>query len=195
MKFEEIQVIWDSQREQEMYALDVDAMHRKIKRKARKVERSISFNEISIIVICAFVSLMSLREPVLEQTGYHRIFGSVVMLCVAGWMLMKRLARLKLRSQFDFTLTGDLDRAIAESKAHLLLARTFHLWFVLPAVSIVLVNTIAKSESSKEVFVRLLGVSLGLVLSIALVKLGIRCAQVPEHRNLQALRDTLTKEG
>jgi hypothetical protein len=195
MKFEEIQVIWDSQREQEMYALDVDAMHRKIKRKARKVERSISFNEISIIVICAFVSLMSLREPVLEQTGYHRIFGSVVMLCVAGWMLMKRLARLKLRSQFDFTLTGDLDRAIAESKAHLLLARTFHLWFVLPAVSIVLVNTMAKSEFSKEVFVRLLGVSLGLVLSIALVKLGIRCAQVPEHRNLQALRDTLTKEG
>ena len=195
MKFEEIQVIWDSQREQEMYALDVDAMHRKIKRKARKVERSISFNEISIIVICAFVSLMSLREPVLEQTGYHRIFGSVVMLCVAGWMLMKRLARLKLRNQFDFTLTGDLDRAIAESKAHLLLARTFHLWFVLPAVSIVLVNTMAKSESSKEVFVRLLGVSLGLVLSIALVKLGIRCAQVPEHRNLQALRDTLTKEG
>ena len=108
---------------------------------------------------------------------------------------MKRLARLKLRSQFDFTLTGDLDRAIAESKAHLLLARTFHLWFVLPAVSIVLVNTMAKSEFSKEVFVRLLGVSLGLVLSIALVKLGIRCAQVPEHRNLQALRDTLTKEG
>ena len=195
MKFEEIQVIWDSQREQEMYALDVDAMHRKIKRKARKVERSISFNEISIIVICAFVSLMSLREPVLEQTGYHRIFGSVVMLCVAGWMLMKRLARLKLRNQFDFTLTGDLDRAIAESKAHLLLARTFNLWFVLPAVSIVLVNTMAKSEFSKEVFVRLLGVSLGLVLSIALVKLGIRCAQVPEHRNLQALRDTLTKEG
>jgi hypothetical protein len=194
MKFEEIQVIWDSQREQEMYALDVDAMHRKIKRKARKVERSISFNEISIIVICAFVSLMSLREPVLEQTGYHRIFGSVVMLCVAGWMLMKRLARLKLRSQFDFTLTGDLDRAIAESKAHLLLARTFHLWFVLPAVSIVLVNTMAKSEFSKEVFVRLLGVSLGLVLSIAVVKLGIRCAQVPEHRNLQALRDTLTKQ-
>jgi hypothetical protein len=194
MKFEEIQVIWDSQREQEMYALDVDAMHRKIKRKARKVERSISFNEISIIVICAFVSLMSLREPVLEQTGYHRIFGSVVMLCVAGWMLMKRLARLKLRSQFDFTLTGDLDRAIAESKAHLLLARTFHLWFVLPAVSIVLVNTIAKSESSKEVFVRLLGVSLALVLSIAVVKLGIRCAQVPEHSNLQALRDTLTKQ-
>ena len=195
MEFEEMKVIWDSQREQEMYAIDVDAMHRKIKRKARKVERSISFNEISIIVICAFISLMSLREPVLEETGYHRIFGSVVMLCVAGWMLMKRLARLKLRSQFDFTLTGDLDRAIAESKAHLLLARTFHLWFVLPAVSIVLVNTMAKSEYSKEVFVRLLGVSLGLVLSIALVKLGIRCAQVPEHRNLQALRDTLTKEG
>lgn len=195
MEFEEMKVIWDSQREQEMYAIDVDAMHRKIKRKARKVERSISFNEISIIVICAFVSLMSLREPVLEETGYHRIFGSVVMLCVAGWMLMKRLARLKLRSQFDFTLTGDLDRAIAESKAHLLLARTFHLWFVLPAVSIVLVNTMAKSEYSKEVFVRLLGVSLGLVLSIALVKLGIRCAQVPEHSNLQALRDTLTKEG
>ena len=156
MEFEEMKVIWDSQREQEMYAIDVDAMHRKIKRKARKVERSISFNEISIIVICAFVSLMSLREPVLEETGYHRIFGSVVMLCVAGWMLMKRLARLKLRSQFDFTLTGDLDRAIAESKAHLLLARTFHLWFVLPAVSIVLVNTMAKSEYSKEVFVRLL---------------------------------------
>ena len=195
MEFEEMQVIWDSQREQKLYALDVDAMHRKVKRKARTVERSISFSEIGIIVICAFVSLMSLREPVLEETGYHRIFGSVVMLCVAGWMLMKRLARLKLRSQFDFTLTGDLDRAIAESKAHLLLARNFHLWFVLPAVSIVLVNTIAKSEPLLEVFVSTLGVFLGLALAIGVVHLSIRCAHNPEQRDLQALRDALTKEG
>jgi len=52
MEFEEMQVIWDSQTEQPMYALDVDAMHRKIKRKARKIERSINLNEIGLMVIC-----------------------------------------------------------------------------------------------------------------------------------------------
>ena len=195
MEFEEMQVIWDSQREQEMYAIDVDAMHRKIKRKARQVERDMNLNEIGLMVICVFISLACLRDPVIEQTDYHEIFGSVVMLCVAAWMLMKRLARLKMRSQFDSTLTGDLDRAIAESKAQLTLARTFHLWFVLPAVSIVLVNTMAKSEPLLEVFVSTLGVFLGIALAIAVVHLGIRCSQVPEQRDLQALRDTLTKEG
>jgi len=75
------------------------------------------------------------------------------------------------------------------------LARTFHLWFVLPAVSIVLVNTMAKSEPLLEVFVSTLGVFLGIALAIAVVHLGIRCSQVPEQRDLQALRDTLTKEG
>ncbi|MAU93990.1 MAG: hypothetical protein CMJ93_07265 [Planctomycetes bacterium] len=195
MEFEEMQVIWDSQREQEMYAIDVDAMHRKIKRKARQVERNMSLNEIGLMVICVFISLACLRDPVIEQTDYHKIFGSVVMLCVAAWMLMKRLARLKMRSQFDSTLTGDLDRAIAESKAQLTLARTFHLWFVLPAVSIVLVNTMAKSEPLLEVFASTLGVFLSIALAIAVVHLGIRCSQVPEQRDLQALRDTLTKEG
>ncbi|MFT7517603.1 MAG: hypothetical protein ACI84O_001398 [Myxococcota bacterium] len=193
MEFEEMQVIWDSQREQEMYAIDIDAMHRTIKRKARKVERSINLNEIGMMVICVFVALESLREPVLEQTDYHNIFGSVVMLCVAGWMLMKRSARLKMRSQFDSTLTGDLDRAIAESKAQLLLARTFHWWFMLPAASIILVSIIVKSENRNPVVI--LGLSLGMALAIAVVHLGIRCMQVPEQRNLQALRDTLTKQG
>ena len=195
MEFEEMQVIWDSQREQEMYAIDVDALHRKIKRKARKVERDMSLNEIGLMVICVFISLDLLRDPVIEQTDYHQIFGSVVMLCVAAWMLMKRLARLKMRSQFDSTLTGDLDRAIAESKAQLTLARTFHLWFVLPAVSIVLVNTMAKSEPLLEVFVSTLGVFLALALAIGVVHLSIRCAHNPEQRDLQALRDALTKEG
>lgn len=193
MEFEEMQVIWDSQREQEMYAIDVDAMHRKIKRKARKIERSMNLNEIGMMVLCIFVSLASLREPVLEQTDYHNIFGSVVMLCVAGWMLVKRLARLKMRMQFDSTLTGDLDRAIAESKAQLLLSRTFHLWFLLPAASIILVSIIAKSENQNPVVI--IGLCFAIALAIVPVHLGIRCSQVPEQRDLQALRDTLTKEG
>ena len=193
MEFEEMQVIWDSQREQKMYAIDVDAMHRKIKRKARKIERSMNLNEIGMMLLCIFVSLESLREPVLEQTDYHNIFGSVVMLCVAGWMLVKRLARLKMRMQFDSTLTGDLDRAIAESKAQLLLYRTFHLWFLLPAASIILVSIIAKSENQNPVVI--IGLCFAIALAIVPVHLGIRCSQVPEQRDLQALRDTLTKEG
>jgi hypothetical protein len=193
MEFEEMQVIWDSQTEQPMYALDVDAMHRKIKRKARKIERSINLNEIGLMVICIFTALELLREPVLEQTDYHHIFGSAVMLCVAVWMLVKRLARLKMHTQFDSTLTGDLDRAIAESKAHLLLARTFHLWFLLPAASIMLVSFIAKSENRNPVVV--LGLSLSMVLAIGVVHLGIRCVHNPEQRDLQALRDTLTQQG
>ena len=193
MEFEEMQVIWDSQREQEMYAIDVDAMHRTVKRKARKVERSMNLTEIGMMVICVFTSLELLREPVLEQIDYHHIFGSVVMLCVAGWMLMKRLARLKMRTQFDSTLIGDLDRAIAESKAQLLLGRTIHLWFMLPAASIMLVSVIAKSENQKPVVI--LGLIFSIALAIAVVHLGIRCHQVPEQRNLQALRDTLTKQG
>lgn len=193
MEFEEMQVIWDSQREQEMYAIDVDAIHRKIKRKARKIERDMSLNEIGLMVICVFTSLDLLRDPVIEQTDYHQIFGSVVMLCVAAWMLMKRLARLKMRSQFDSTLTGDLDRAIAESQAQLTLGRTFHLWFLLPAASIMLVSILAKSENQRPGIV--LGQCFCFALALGVVHLGIRWKQVPEQRNLQALRDKLTKEG
>ena len=193
MEFEEMQVIWDSQREQEMYAIDVDAIHRKIKRKARKVERDMNLNEIGLMVICVFTSLDLLRDPVIEQTDYHQIFGSVVMLCVAAWMLMKRLARLKMRSQFDSTLTGDLDRAIAESQAQLTLGRTFHLWFLLPAASIMLGSILAKPENQSPGIV--LGQCFCFALALGVVHLGIRWKQVPEHRNLHALRDKLTKEG
>jgi len=193
MEFEEMQVIWDSQTEQPMYAIDADAMHRTVKRKARKVARSINLNEIGMMVICVLVAIDLSLDPLLEQIDYHQLFGSAVMLCVAGWMLMKRLARLKMSSQFDSTMTGDLDRAIAESKAQLLLARTFHLWFMLPAASIMLVSIIAESENRDLGII--LGLSLSMALSITVVHLGIRCRQVPEQRDLQTLRDTLTKQG
>ncbi len=193
MEFEEMQVIWDSQKEQPMQALDMDALHKNIQRKGRCLERQVGLTEWGMIAITLFVALEQAREPLLEGVDMHQIFGSVVMLAVGTWMWVIRRRRLNHRAQFEATLLGDLDRALYEADLHLRLAQSFQLWFMLPAMAIVALNWTVKDEvRSTGKFLLVLGV---FALAMCVVRLGIRFQYLPTKRNLHSLRETLISKG
>lgn len=193
MDFQEMQVIWNSQKEQTMYAIDADTLHRQLQRRAKRVEREVGLAELGIMVITLLTAVQQAWNPLIHGTDHYQIFAAFVMLGVGAWMFFMRRQRLRMRTQFDATMLGDLDCAIAESKAHLFLARNFHWWFLSPACSIILVRILV-DDRSRSLGSILLTVG-GFALAIAVVHLAIRCHQAPEQKELQSLRDTLTSEA
>ena len=188
-----MQVIWHSQQEQTRYAIDANALHRQLQRRAKRVEREVGLAELGIMVITILTAVQQAWNPLIQGTDHYQLFATFVMLGVGAWMYFKRRQRLQMRTQFDATMLGDLDCAIAESKAHLFLARNFHWWFLAPAFSIILVRIWADDQSRS-----LGGILLTLgsfILAIAVVHFSIRCHQAPEQKELQSLRDTLTSEA
>jgi hypothetical protein len=192
MDFQEMQVIWNSQQEQTMYAIDSEALHRQLQRRAKRIERELSLAEIGIMIITLITAAQQAWNPIFRGEDYYQIFGAVVMLGVGAWMFRMRQHRRQIRSQFEATMLGDLDCAIEESKAHLFLARNFHWWFLAPACAIILVRFWVEdhSRSAGSILITIGG----FVLALTVVHLAIRCYQAPEQKELQSLRDTLTSE-
>ncbi|MBL4769913.1 MAG: hypothetical protein JKY61_01905 [Planctomycetes bacterium] len=192
MKFEDMQVIWDSQKDQKMFALDHDALHRTLIKKTRCIELGVTANELGMIAICLFVAAEQLRDPLFDQVNHYKIFGGAVMVCVAIWMLLKRVARIRKERGFDDSLCGDLDRSISHVEYNIALARSFQWWFLVPALIIVVVKLyFGDPEGRMFSIATMTGAS---ILAMSVVHLGLRCSQIPQKRDLESLRLKLTTE-
>ena len=194
MEFEEMQAIWDSQNGQLTYSLNAEALHRRIKRKGMRVQRDMNLNDWGMILICLGVAGERSLDPLLHQQDYHNFFAVAVMLGVAAWIFLLRKQRLRKRTQFAPTLLGDLDRALSEAEQHLQMGRTFQWWFLLPSMAIIVFELIM-NDNETPLGQQLAVVIPAFILSMVVVRIGLRCKQIPVKRHLQSLRDTLTSEG
>jgi hypothetical protein len=193
MEFNEMKSIWNCQKEQPISAFNADALHRQVKNKATRVEKGMTFNELGMIGITLSTAFTLAREPLFEQSDYHKLFGAVVMIGVGVWMYIQRKRRLARRAHFEANMLGDLDRAMSEAEDHLRLARTFQWWFMLPALVIMLVNlTLREEPPTTGKLLILVG---GFALATAVVRFSIYGYHLPTKRNLESLRDSLSNES
>ncbi|MFT5081246.1 MAG: hypothetical protein ACI84E_001905, partial [Planctomycetota bacterium] len=186
MEFEEMQVIWDAQKDQQMFALDREGLHRKLIKKARSIELSVTANELGMIAICLFLAFDQLRDPLFDQVHYYKLFGGAVMVGVAVWMLLKRLARIRKEQRFEDSLRGDLDRSISHVDYNIGLARSFQWWFLVPAMMTVVVSLYFGDPEARVLSIALITTS--CILAMWVVHVGTRCSQIPQKRDLESLR-------
>lgn len=192
MNFEEMQVIWDSQKEQPMYAFDLDAMHREVQRKAGRIERAVSLTELSMIALMFVVACVHAADPVLEGTHTYKFFGSAVLLGVAAWMWSKRRRRLKGEAHYEASLRGDIDRSLSQVNYHLGLANGFHWLFLMPA-SVILITDMSLADSGPTAMKIFIAVG-GFALAYGLISLEPRCVHLPNKRALESLKTKLLSE-
>lgn len=189
MDFEEMQVIWDSQKTQRMVAVDLDALHTIVKRRGRRIERGVNAMEIGMLAVCAATAALLAAEPLLEGTDRDQLFGAGLLLAVAAWILRGRLRRRKGDHDFEPSLLGDLERALSQVDYHISRARTFHWWFLLPAFLITLLGfVLSYPPASLWTWLAILAC---FAVSIFLVRLELRCTHLPRKRELEALRAKL----
>lgn len=179
--------IWDTQNNEVMYAINEDALHRRIRSRSRRANRITNMNDIGLMVIAICTGLILLLIG--EQSLYDYL-SAVALLMIALYILAGRIRRQKLENQFDRTILGDLEQAINSTGYEIRRAQTFFWWYLLPLG----IPTLLNMEQAGVPAWKWLIVPLAFVLSYLLVRWELRRKHLPRKRELQTLRELLESE-
>jgi hypothetical protein len=144
MEFNEMKMIWDSQTQEPLYAMNEAALHGIVQRKNQEWNRCLSCcfaAEITIGLACGALMLLCVGglifgEPAwLASLPWMKVTASrwdILALLVAGgiwfyysaYMYLARKRQQRRVEVFDSSLRGDLERAIARTDFQIGLARS-----------------------------------------------------------------------
>lgn len=184
MDFEEMKKIWDTQNSEYMYAINEEALLRRVRTRSRRANRITDLNDIGLMLIAIATALILLLIG--EQSLYDYI-SVVALLMITFYILAGRRRRQKLENRFDRTILGDLEQAIHSTRYEIRRAETFFWWYLLPLGIPTLVNMV---QAGVPVWKWLI-VPFAFVLSYLLVRWELRRKHLPRKRELEALRDLL----
>lgn len=149
MEFEEMQKIWDSQNNRTLYAIDENALGRRISAKRQAAIRTSNASELTIIITYLISGFVNLAVIILN--GMHSVF----MYLLAGWMFLTalyaiviRVMRIRARNKFDRTLSGELEQAIATTNHQVRFSQILR-WNIIPVVVFVV---LALWDTSKSIW-------------------------------------------
>src|SRR6266404_4555681 len=152
MEFDELKMIWDSQNQEPLYAMNEAALHGIVQRKNQEWNRCLSCcfaAEITIGVVCgalmlicaaalifadsAWLAALSWTKVAPSRWDIAALLGaSGIWLYYSTYMFLARKRRQRRVEVFDSTLRGDLDRALAETDFRIALARSIVWWGLVP---------------------------------------------------------------
>lgn len=187
MEFEEMKLIWDSQNNEPLYAIDQEALYRKISRKGRSVTRALDFLDWLMIGMNLLVALLLLFDAFQESSPGYEYALPVVYLAIFVYALYRRFARRQEVGEFDETILGELEKAIWQADYLIRQSRSMVFWYLLPVFLVADVVLILKGN---------LWLALALtavVLPLAYVggRWEVRKWHLPKKQELEALREML----
>lgn len=189
MEFEEMQKIWDHQNQRPLYAIDEDALRRRIHAKSRKASFTSNMNEIALMAI----SIITFVFVVIKNLGNGNLYAYppvIILLLTSVYVYIGRIKRKNKERQFDRTMLGELDHALYNSEYEIRRARTFPLWYILPVSIPAMLNMYMNDASVyKWIFVLF-----AFVLSYFVVWLGLTKMQEPRKRKLEKLREKMLQD-
>lgn len=213
MEFEKMKVIWDSQNNEPLYAINESVLHARVAQEVRRFNRRLFWRdaleigggivfagwllaEATLIAIRGEGLLVSAKNGPLPLAAGIVCAGGAVFLFSPIYMLVGRKRQRQLESKFESSLRGDLNRALSQVDYQIGLAKSAAWWAFLPAfVSTVLFMYAVSllSAASWTRFLLVMGLFLPPVYGCTywLHRKAIRCKLLPRKRDLESLRDTL----
>ncbi len=202
MEFKEMKVIWESQKDQPMFAFDREALHAMVRRKRLCIEQCVNIFEIVMIVILMAVAGILVGTRLFDAANYQpytpvaNVMMLVVALSSAGYVAGKRFQRRQNELMFDQSLRGDLDKAISQIDYQISRLKSFHWWFILPMALLTALNCVAQGVSFPELFegrkIWIWPLFLAsIVICYAAIVVELRWFHFPRKRNLESLREKL----
>ncbi len=187
MEFEEMKKIWDAQNGQAMYAIDESALHNRVIKKKNKARRTADLTE-KIFIGANIIAATMILVPSLLKDKYS-ISGSlmmVIMYLTAGFILYIRNKRLKVQDNFDDSMVGDLDNAIATSDYQIKFSKTSRFYLL----SVVLLTLASLVESGAAWWVILL-VTIFFTVTYLASRWEHRTFYVSQNKDIRAMRDKI----
>jgi membrane protein implicated in regulation of membrane protease activity len=139
MNFEQMKVIWDSQDQRPLYAVDEAALHASVRRGSRGFRHLIELSHVSIVATWAALAALYLVAPLTEGEHLHQLGVAAILLALAAGQAISMIRRRRADARFDESLRGDLDRAVWRIEHDIAWARSLRRAYVplfLVAISI-----------------------------------------------------------
>ncbi len=132
MQFEALQQIWNEQEDEMLFAIDRETLHKRVSQKSRSLTHVLNIFEWSLIgsnivsIIVLYMNWAGDGVPV----SYYLV--PAILIIITGYLLRMRTVRKVRLAQYDHSLMGDLDRALAQNRFILDRVQTMVWWYVLP---------------------------------------------------------------
>jgi len=215
MEFSEIKMIWDSQNQEPLYAMNENALHSIVQRRNQETNRCLArcfALEIGVGLLCVVVMFVYAGVLVSgNQQWVIKPWGNTVTptgwdllgLLVAGaiwayyaaYMYRSRKQQQKRVELFDSSLRGDLDRALSQTDFQIKMTQDIVWWGLVPvwvAGTLWLVVLFHLKGAPAWVYVLMIAVALGaLVVVVSGKQRAITNWYEPRRRELESLRSKL----
>ena len=160
MEFDEMKKVWDSQTNQSLYVINEAALHKTIKSRRDKGAHITNITElISIVVNLASGAFLFTTTMADETVNVYLYILATWMVITGIYCLFGRVRRIKGDRQFDRTMLGDLNYAVAIANYQVHFSALMR-WNIIP-IGILISLGMWKNENSTEFII-------GLILFFAL---------------------------
>ena len=215
MELSELKVIWDSQNDEPLYAMNRAGLHAIIQRKNRARDRCLFrcfLAEITIGLVCGalmFVCagtlvfgdadwLATLPWVRIAPTSWDTVAflaAGVIWFYYSGYMFAAQRRQQRRVEVFDSSLRGDLERALSQTEFQIALAKSIVWWGLIPVwvASILWVATLLHLKAASFGIWVVMGIAIGgsLVAFVRSKQKSIANRFQPRLHELDSLRAKL----
>ena len=217
MELSELKMIWDSQNEEPLYAMNEAALHQIVQRRNQDMNRCLArcFTlEITVGLVCFAVILayagilafgdagwlISPRGKLVAPTRwdiFSLLVASAIWFYYSAYMYLARKRQQRRVEVFDSTLRGDLDRALSQTDFQIMMLKSITWWGLVPvwvATTIWMVVLFHLKNASTWVYPFMIAIALAsLVVVIANKQRSIAKKYLPRRHELASLRSKLAE--
>lgn len=185
--FEEMQSVWNSQKDEKLFAVNETVLHAYIKRKGRTISNLLGLFEWIMIVFNLLVGIVLVVDHIYDTEAGYRLVLPITYFTFSAYSLLRQLKRRTNEVRFKPTILGELDKAIWQINYLIRQGQTLMIWYVLPLV-LALSITVFYNQ-------KLLWILVPTLTLIPICYFGVRWEihkwYLPKKRDLEALREKL----
>ncbi len=192
MDFEDMKIIWDTQNDAPLYAIDEAALHASVRRKARGMKRIVVFFEWVMMGTALFLAVVFLKDPLLYGEDFDRLGSAAILVGAAAYFVVTVWRRWRHEATFDRSLRGDLDRALWQVENHIARSRAVRWSFIVPLCLALTLDLLIPFRGNL-ILTMLVPFYIFMGAALWLTEYEIRCWYQPRLRKLTALRELLER--
>lgn len=185
-----MQLIWNQQNNEKLFAIDESALFDKVKAKSKDANWILNFFETVIICVSVFVIYVSLRQAQGQVEWIDEYIMAAVMFFVGMFPFISRIRRKKNETHFEPSILGEVNKAISRIDHIISYCRSAVYWCLIP-IGITRGGIFLYHGSY------LLGV--GYLVFCALIAVALRWElrkiHQPKRQDLEALKELILAEN
>lgn len=187
----DMKVIWDSQNEEKLYAVNEDTFYNQIKRKGKSVNRLLQRFEILMIGVNIVVAIVLIATEFPHDGDLYGYLLPNIYIAYAVLAVILQQTRRRKDVFFEKTITGELDKAIWQITYLIERSRELMWWYLLP-LTILTAGEIFYDGQPLTAFAIVLAMG---GVGVLAARWKVKKKYLPKKQSLESLRTTLLTAG